>query len=60
LDAREAERVAERMDRLASQLFEVSPPPPIDQGHERLGTRPASSGDSASLVDGMGPADGER
>jgi hypothetical protein len=30
LNAGQAERVAERMDRLASQLLEISPPPAMD------------------------------
>lgn len=59
LNARQAERVAVRMDRLASQLMEVSPPRAMDAVHERLGTTPASSEDFASVVDQMGSADGE-
>lgn len=59
LNARQAERVAARMDRLASQLMEVSPPPAMAGVHQRLGTTPASSEDFASVVDQMGPADGE-
>jgi hypothetical protein len=59
LNARQAERVAERMDRLASQLLEVSPPLLIDEVHARLGTTPASNEDFASLLDEMGPPDGE-
>jgi len=59
LNARQAERVAERMDRLASQLLELSPPPSIDEVHQRLATRPASAEDFAGLVDEMGTADGE-
>jgi hypothetical protein len=59
LNARQAERVAARMDRLASQLMEVSPPPAMAAVHQRLGTTPASSEDFASLVDQMCPPDGE-
>lgn len=59
LNARQAERVAARMDRLASQLLEISPPPAMAAVHDRLGTTPASSEDFASIVDQMGPADGE-
>jgi len=59
LSDQQAERVAARMDRLASQLLEVSSPPVIDAVHGRLGTIPASSEDFASLVDGMGSADRE-
>lgn len=59
LNARQAERVAARMDRLASQLMEVSPPAAMEAVHQRLGTTPASSEDFAAVVDQMGSADGE-
>jgi hypothetical protein len=59
LNARQAERVAERMDRLASQLMEVTQPPAMQAVHERLGTTAASANDFASLADGMGAPDGE-
>lgn len=59
LNARQAERVAARMDRLASQLLEVSPPPAMEAVHQRLGTTPTSSEDFASIADQMGAADGE-
>jgi hypothetical protein len=59
LNASQAERVAGRMDRLASQLLEVSPPAPMAAVHERLGTAPASAEDFAALLGEMGPADGE-
>lgn len=59
LNARQAERVAERMDRLASQLLEVSPPLSTDEVHARLGATPASREDFASLLDEMGSPDGE-
>lgn len=59
LNAREAERVAARMDRLASQLLEISPPPAMDAVYERLGVTPASDEEFASLVDEMGAPDGE-
>jgi len=59
LNARQAERVAERMDRLASQLMAVTPPPPMEAVHERLGTTPASRDEFASVVDEMGSPDGE-
>ncbi|HEV7804342.1 MAG TPA: hypothetical protein VGO80_00870 [Solirubrobacteraceae bacterium] len=59
LNARQAERVAARVDRLASQLSEVTPPPAMEAVHQRLGTTPASSEDFASVVDQMGLADGE-
>lgn len=59
LNDEQAERVAARMDRLTSQLLEVSSPPPIDAVHARLGTVPASSEDFADLVDQMRPRDHE-
>lgn len=59
LNAGQAERVGERMDRLASQLLEISPPPTMEAVHARLGTTPATSEDFASAVDEMGVADGE-
>jgi hypothetical protein len=59
LSQNEAERVAQRMDRLASQLLEVSAPPAIIAVHERLGTSPARREEFLSLVEQMGPADGE-
>jgi hypothetical protein len=59
LSQNEAERVAQRIDRLASQLLEVSAPPAITAVHERLGTTPAGRAEFLSLVEQMGPADGE-
>jgi hypothetical protein len=59
LNAREAERVAARMDRLASQLFEISEPPAMEAVYQRLGVTAASDEDFASLVDEMGAPDGE-
>jgi hypothetical protein len=59
LNAREAERVAARMDRLASQLLEISPPPAMEAVYQRLGVTPAGDEDFASLVDEMGAPDGE-
>jgi hypothetical protein len=59
LNASQAERVAGRMDRLASQLLEVSAPAPMAAVHERLGTTPASAEDFAALLGEMGRADGE-
>ena len=47
------------MDRLASQLLEISPPPAMDAVYERLGVTPASDEEFASLVDEMGAPDGE-
>ena len=59
LNARQTERVAARMDRLASQLLELSAPAPMAAVHERLGTTPAGTEEFASLVGEMSPADGE-
>jgi hypothetical protein len=59
LSARQAERVGARMDRLASQLLELSPPPSMDGVYRRLGMAPATDEEFASLVDEMGPPDGE-
>jgi predicted metal-dependent phosphoesterase TrpH len=59
LSAQQAERVAGRVDRLASQLLEITTPEPWDAVHGRLGTTPASSEDFASLAVELGPPDGE-
>ncbi|WP_320670711.1 hypothetical protein [Patulibacter defluvii] len=59
LDARQAEQVAARMDRLASQLLEVTPPVPMSEVYARLGATPATEAEFSALVDQMGPADGE-
>ncbi|MEY2440598.1 MAG: hypothetical protein QOJ46_24 [bacterium] len=59
LSDEDAVRVAQRMDRLASRLLEVSAPPLIAAVHERLGTTPADPDEFASLVEQMGPGDGE-
>ena len=47
------------MDRLASQLLEISAPPPIDAVHQRLDIAPAGPDELESLADQMGPRDGE-
>jgi len=59
LDEAEVERVAGRLERLASQLMEFGSPPAMEDVHARLGTAPASAEDFASLLDQMKPADGE-
>lgn len=59
LNARQAERVAARMDRLASQLLELSPPPAMEGVYQHLDVAPATDEAFASLADEMGPADGE-
>ena len=47
------------MDRLASQLLEVSAPPAINDVHSRLGTQPVELHEFESLADQLGVADGE-
>lgn len=59
LSAQQAERVAERVDRLASQLLEITTPEPWDAVHARLGTTPASREDFAALTGELGSPDGE-
>jgi hypothetical protein len=59
LSDQQAERIGQRMDRLASQLLEVSAPPPVAAVHERLGTRPADPDELRSLAEQMGLPDGE-
>lgn len=59
LSTQQAERVAERVDRLASQLLEITTPEPWDAVHVRLGTTPASGADFSTLTDELGEPDGE-
>lgn len=59
LDQRQAERLGDRMDRLASQLLEVSSPPLLGVAHAEFGVEPAAPADFSALVDGMAPADDE-
>jgi len=59
LSAQQAERVAERVDRLASQLLEITTPEPWGAVHERLGTTPASGEDFSELVSELNSPDGE-
>jgi len=59
LSAQQAERVAERVDRLASQLLEITTPEPWDGVHTRLGTTPASGEDFSELVSELGSPDDE-
>jgi hypothetical protein len=58
LNSQQAKRVAQRMDRLASQLLEMSEPAPIDAVHERLGTEPAGAEAIEDLASQMDSADG--
>ena len=59
LTDQQAQRVAQRMDRLASQLLEVSAPPAINDVHSRLATHPVELAEFDSLTDRLGAADGE-
>ncbi len=59
LDEKQARRVAERMDRLHSQLLAASEPPSLDAAHERLGTKPVRSDEFDSFAGEMSPSDGE-
>ena len=59
LSAQQAERVAERVDRLASQLLEITTPEPWHGVHARLGTTPASGEDFSALMGELGSPDGE-
>jgi hypothetical protein len=59
LNEQEAERVADRMDRLASQLLGVSQPPSMDVVRQQEGTEPARATDFERLAEQMGSPDGE-
>lgn len=59
LNERQAQHVGERMDRLASRLLELSPPPAMATVHEELGSSPASAEEFDRLAERMSEADGE-
>ncbi len=59
LSVEQAQRVAERVDRLASQLLEITTPEPWGAVHARLGTTPASGEDFSALMGELGSPDGE-
>lgn len=59
LDQQQAERLGDRMDRLASQLLEVSDPPAIESVHDELGVTPAAAEELTALRAEMAPADDE-
>jgi hypothetical protein len=59
LDERDAERIGDKLERLASQLMEVTAPPSIDAADARLGLSPAGAEDFAELAPHMQPPDGE-
>jgi hypothetical protein len=59
LDQDQARRVAERMDRLNSQLLALSEPPSLRDAHDRMETHPASAEDLDTLAEEMGSPDGE-
>jgi hypothetical protein len=59
LDRSEAERVGERMDRLASQLLAVTEPRNMLDVHEELGIEPLGEDELKVLTDDMSPPNGE-
>jgi hypothetical protein len=59
LDRGEAERVSERMDRLASQLLAVTEPRSMAEVHGDLGTEHLDEGELTALMDEMSPSDRE-
>ena len=59
LDRSAAERVGERMDRLASQLLAMTEPRSMTDVHDELGTEPLDEDASHALTDEMSPPDGE-
>lgn len=59
LNAQQAERVADRVDRLASQLLEISVQAPWAVVHARMGTTPADAEDFSGLLDELGSSDDE-
>jgi hypothetical protein len=60
LSEQQVERVADRVDRLASQLLEISAPEPWAAVHARLGTTPAGAEDFSGLVGELISPDDER
>ena len=59
LDQEQARRVAERMDRLSSQLLAVTEPPSLREAHQRMGTEAASAEEFEALAKEMSPPDEE-
>ena len=59
LDQDQARRVAERMDRLTSQLLAVTEPPRLREAHQRMGTEPAGAEEFEALAEEMGLPDEE-
>ncbi|MGH2991239.1 MAG: hypothetical protein ACRDMA_15540 [Solirubrobacterales bacterium] len=59
LDQDQARRVAERMERLNSQLLALSGPPSLRDAHDRMGTEPAGAEEFGTLAEEMGSPDGE-
>ena len=57
--AQQAQRVAERVGRLASQLLEITAAEPWDAVHARLGTTAASSEGCSALSGELGSPDHE-
>lgn len=59
LDKQDADRIVDKLERLQSQLMEVTPPPPMRGVYERAAGRPASDAEFTELVQHMQPADGD-
>ncbi len=59
LNERQASRVADRMDRLSSQLLEISAPTDIHDADRRAGVKAASEVEFAELAREMAAPDGE-
>lgn len=59
LEGRDAERIAEKLERLHSQIMEVTPPVPMSEVYDRLGGRDATPEEFAELAKYMLPPDGE-
>lgn len=59
LTASQGERIVEKLERLQSQLMEVTPPPSMAEAEARLGLTPATPEQFAELAKHMLPPDGE-
>ncbi len=59
LSASQRVRIAEKLERLQSQLMEVTPPPSMAEAEARLGLTPATPEQFAELARHMLPPDGE-
>lgn len=59
LSASQGDRIAEKLDRLQSQLMEVTPPPSMADAEARHGLTPATPEEFAQLAKHMLAPDGE-